>query len=286
MSVKFGCCLMLGSFVPQSAGSSTPGAADQVRAGLSALSRAGYDFAEMTVQSLTRLSEEQFAEVRQAIGESALRVPAFNSFIPGSLKLTGPDASESEQDEYLDLALQRVKAVGGELIVFGSGAARSVPAGFPVERGLEQIRRFLERCGQYAAKYGVTIVIEPLNGKESNVINTVREAMALAEELGHPQIKVLADSYHMDLEKEPFAVVEEAASKGLLSHVHISGRDRRFPGTADEREEIDFAQLFRALQRSGYSGGISAECKSEHYEEDSAKSIAYVRAKWRDAAGR
>jgi len=123
MSVKFGCCLMLGSFVPQSAGSSTPGAADQVRAGLSALSRAGYDFAEMTVQSLTRLSEEQFAEVRRAIGESALRVPAFNSFIPGSLKLTGPDASESEQDEYLDLALQRVKAVGGELIVFGSGAA-------------------------------------------------------------------------------------------------------------------------------------------------------------------
>lgn len=285
MNHKFGCCLAVGSFVPQANHGEAPpsGIPQQIRDGLSALERSGYDFAELTVRSLTSLTEEEFAETRRLIRQSAVQVPVCNSFIPPELKLTGPGASDRDLEAYLDLAMKRVKDIGGEQIVFGSGAARNVPDGFPVERGMEQLKHFLRRCEEYAAAYGITVAIEPLNRGESNVINTVREAMSLAMELDLPHIKVLADCYHMDLEDESFAVLEEAVSGKLLSHVHISGRNRRFPGAAEGQEEIDFAHLFRILQTAGYTGGVSAECGSQRFSEESAKSLRYVRAVWAQA---
>ncbi len=143
MQNKFGCCLAIGSFVPEGEGKhKNESVVDQLSNGLAMLKTSNYDFAELTVQSLTQLVEKEFEQVVQLIKQSPIKVPVFNSFIPPQLKITGEAVFEDELTSYLELAMSRVKAVGGEQIIFGSGTARTIPKGFSSERGQKQIRRF------------------------------------------------------------------------------------------------------------------------------------------------
>lgn len=286
MKTKFGCCLILGSFVPQSSGESVEmEKVEQLRDGLQLLKENGYDFAELTVQFLTQLSEEEFHEAKQVIQQTSLNIPVCNSFIPPQLKIVGPNVSITDLDDYLDLAMRRVHEIGGEQIIFGSGGARTIPDGFSQTQAYEQIKQFLCRCETYSAKYGITVAIEPLNKTESNIINTVKEAMSLAEEVNLPHIKVLADSYHMDLEKESFTILKQAIKDEWLAHVHISDRDRRFPGEINGEEAMDFSKLFRVLQEAKYKGLISAECNAASLVDVSALSLQFVKNTWSSVEG-
>jgi D-psicose/D-tagatose/L-ribulose 3-epimerase len=279
--VKFGCCLPGASFVPQAGDDNRTAAAplQRLKENLALLSAHGYDFAEMTVGTLVGPSDEDFNPWVQAIQQSGIGVPVVNSFIPKSIRLTGPDVRREAIEDYLKLAFPRVKAVGGEIIIFGSGGARNVPEDFDRADAYMQITDFLQLCNEYGSKYDITVAIEPLNRKESNVINTVGEALQLGKELNLPRVQVLADSYHMLEEKEGISVLSEAVASGLLAHVHIADRDRVFPGLPAD-QGMDFSRFFQQLHDSGYEGRISAECRFDDFSVNSKRSLDYVRGLW------
>jgi D-psicose/D-tagatose/L-ribulose 3-epimerase len=279
--VQFGCCLPGASFVPQ-AGDTPRSSDDPVAAvvqGIDMLAGHGYDFAELTVGTLTGLSEDDFARMKAAMLQAKLAVPVLNSFIPPHLKLTGPDVDGEAIDAYLRLAFSRVKEIGAGAIIFGSGGARSYPDGFSRDEALEQIGQFLQLCSRYAVEHGIVVAIEPLNRKESNVIHTVQEALELAQRLNLPHIQVLADSYHMLEEREPLAILQEAVRSGLLAHVHIADRNRQFPGLPVE-DGMDFGAFFHELYEAGYAGRVSAECSFADFAVNSGKSLDFVKALW------
>lgn len=281
--LPLGCCLTAGTFMPQggtaAAAVSESDPAARLAAEVEAIWREGYDFAELTVGSLTALSEEAFARWCAWLRETGRSIPVFNSFIPPAVRLTGPDADPAAIRSYVELAMSRVAASGGEVIVFGSGAARTVPDGYPLEQAMEQIRQFLRLCNELAEGHNLQIAIEPLNRGESNIINTVAEALELADAVNLPRIQVLADAYHMTLEREPFGVILRAAASGRLIHVHYAERDRGFPnGSASE--PVDLESLLRALEESGYRGRVSAECMSAAGPNSRKESLAYVRSIW------
>jgi sugar phosphate isomerase/epimerase len=280
-SMKFGCCVSSGSFMPQEKQANlTANPVEQLLNALDGVYESGYDFAEWTVGAVMKLTAEEFEALAGKVRESGRTVPYFNSFIPPSLKLTGPGVRREEIESYVDEAMRRVRALGGTLIVFGSGGARTVPEGFSMERAGEQIRDFLQLCDRLAGKHGLVVVIEPLNRKESNILNTVKEGLDLAIGLGLPHIKVLADAYHMYLEKESYGIIASAVESGMLAHVHIAEGDRSFPLPERHGSGVDFAAFFAALYEAGYQGAISAECQSARFAEDSAKSQDYVRSVW------
>jgi D-psicose/D-tagatose/L-ribulose 3-epimerase len=279
--VKFGCCLPGASFVPQ-VGDDNAIKTDpynQLKNNLALLSKHEYDFAELTVGTLASAKEDDFQNWVQMIKASDIDVPVLNSFIPPAIKLTGPNVNKDAIEDYLKLAFIRVKAIGGETIIFGSGGARSFPEGFAKSESMKQLSGFLRICSNYASKYGIKVAIEPLNRKESNVINTVGEALELAKELKLPYITVLADSYHMLEEQESLTVLSDAVASGLLAHVHIADRERVFPGLPAVNG-MDFRAFFQALHKSGYDGRISAECRFDDFSVNSKRSLDYVRALW------
>ena len=101
-------------------------------------------------------------------------------------------------------ATERATELDGEIIVFGSGGARHVPEGFSRKRAHDQILEFLEAAANYARRHGLVIAIEPLNRSETNMINSIAEAVQFADELMQPEIQVLVDFYHQMLEAEAF----------------------------------------------------------------------------------
>ena len=234
---------------------------------------AGFDFVEPTVRSLSPLAPD-FAAIRAPFDGAPLPTPVFNVFVPSEIRLTGPEVEWARVESYLEAAVGRVAALGGEAIVFGSGGARNVPDGFAKEEACTQLARFLRLAGGVAARNDLTIVIEPLNSRDSNIITSVVEGMQLAQETDHPRVRLLADLYHMMEDGEPLENITTCA--GWLEHVHVADSGRGAPGEGD----YPYAEFFRRLREGGYGGRISIECRWDDLGAQAAPALAFLRRMW------
>lgn len=170
----------------------------------------------------------------------------------------------------MEKALYRLKEVGADTVVFGSGAARSIPVEFPREKAERQIVDFLNIVADFAENLGITIVIEPLNKKESNIINSIPEAVEFAEKVNRKSIQVLADFYHMDEENETLSNI--VAYKDYLQHIHLADTDRLAPGTGN----YPYQKFTQCLKRATYNGNVSIECNWNDFEKEIFKAKEYL----------
>ncbi len=242
---------------------------------MEAAARAGFDYVEPPVREIAPAVGEGDMEalVRRA-ADSPIKPEAFNCFIPGDLKVTGPDASIDALREYVESVLPRAAALGAEVIVFGSGGARGVPEGFPEEAAWRQIEAFLHAINPAAASSGIEIAVEPLRAGECNIINRVSEAHALAARLELSHVKALADLYHMGQESEPLDSI--AAAGDCLRHVHIAHPVTRQCPLPDDG--YDYAPFFRELAGAGYDARVSFECGWDNFDEQAPRSLEYIRS--------
>ncbi len=238
---------------------------------------AGFSFIEPTVRSLH--GGNDFPVIQAAHAAAGLPTPTFNVFVPGDLKITGPTVDLAKLQVYVAESLGRVKAVGGELVVFGSGGARNIPDGFSRDAAWQQLIDFLQMVADECGKTGVSIAIEPLNRKESNVLNSVAEGVKLAQAVDRAPIRVLTDLYHMQEDAEPTDTVVENAA--WLTHVHVADSGRLAPGTGS----YPYAEFFGYLKRTGYNGRIAVECRWQDFEEEAGAAVAYLHKMWDAAVG-
>ena len=195
-----------------------------------------------------------FRSALRALQNTDLPFVALNCFLPGNIKVTGPDADMRILENYATTVLQRAEEAGIQTIVFGSGGARAVPDGFDHTTARRQILDFCGMLGPLAARHGVTIVIEPLRKKETNTLNTVSESAALVRELDHPNIRLLVDSFHILWDGDCLDHI--VANGDLIRHVHVATVPERLP---PGMEECDLRPFFQALIRAGYNWRISIE---------------------------
>lgn len=246
--------------------SSPPQAAD--------LPAQAYDYLEAHVQNdLVPEKDQASFQAARAASRPARPILAANCFLPASLKCVGPDVDESRLQRYAKSAFARAQSIGIQHIVFGSGGARSIPEGFARSRAEEQMKALLCEIGPLADAHQVTLVIEPLNRKECNFVNSLAEGAELVDACGHPQIRLLADYYHMLMEEEP---VSEVSRHGhLIHHTHVAElQGRSFPGKFGE----DFRPFFEALRKVEYPGNVSLECAWGDRQAELASATAYLRS--------
>lgn len=221
-----------------------------------AAARAGYDYYEMTVGSLLKPLEDEaaFELALKEAKKAGIPCEALNVFVPGQLKITGPQVDRQALRQYAATALRRAEVAGVKSIVFGSGAARRIPEGFARAAAWEQLVDFCKMLGPLAQEHGVTIAIEPLNQAECNVLTSVGEGAELARQVDHPAIRLLVDCFHWAKDGDSFEDLVQAGP--LLAHAHIATLpNRRTPGA----EDYDFGRFFEALRLGGYDGRISIE---------------------------
>src|ERR1700722_8554541 len=96
-----------------------------------AVQTAGWDYVEENVQNVLQGTVEDASWTEGAkMAAAPLPIPAANSLVPASLKITGPSADLSALQKYMTRVLSRAGSVGIKTLVFGSGGARNVPEGF------------------------------------------------------------------------------------------------------------------------------------------------------------
>jgi D-psicose/D-tagatose/L-ribulose 3-epimerase len=111
-----------------------------------------------------------------------------------------------------------------------------------------------QSLGDTLAAHKVTFAIEPLNRFETYFLNTATDAASLAQEIGHPNIGILFDTFHANIEEK--SIAEGYRTVGPhLKHVHTCENDRGIPGSG----HVEWKEVFQALRELKYDGWLTIE---------------------------
>ena len=101
---------------------------------------------------------------------------------------------------------------------------------------------------------GVTFSVEVVNRFEQFLLNTAREAIDYVRRVGSPTLKILLDTFHMNIEEDdPAAAIRETGT--LIGHVHLGEDNRRPPGSG----RLPWQEIFDALRAMDYEGRLVME---------------------------
>ena len=240
----------------------------------SLLYSAGYRFLEESIGrsfSPLTLDWNVFQQRLVRLNGTRCKVYACNLFVPGKLKLVGPEHDQQAVLNYVDTVMRRCKLAGVKVVVLGSGEARRVPPGFDSAAARRQFIEVAGKMAVLAEKQGIVIAMENLNRAETNFGNSLLDILAMAKEINRPGFKVTADIYHMLREDESPASIREAGS--WLVHCHIAEeKNRAFPGKFGE----DFKPYFKALKDIGFTGKIMMECGWKDLQHEAPVALQYL----------
>jgi D-psicose/D-tagatose/L-ribulose 3-epimerase len=100
----------------------------------------------------------------------------------------------------------------------------------------------------------MTLGLEVCNRYETNVVNTARQALTLADDIGEDNVFLHLDTYHMNIEEDDLVrPVHEVGDR--LGYVHIGENHRGYLGSG----HLDFTGFFHALTDIHYTGPITFE---------------------------
>ena len=223
------------------------------------LKNAGFDYLELPAISLSELKREQLEQIKFQSNALNIPVEVANCAYLGSTKLTGDDVNFEEINEYLEKMFKHIAFLGVKVLVFGSGGSRRIPEGFDVHKAELQIAQTLTMMGDIAKIHNINVVIEPLNKKETNVINDLTKGCDMVKLVNHSNVHLLCDYYHMAVEKEPISNITDTKNSNIsLKHIHIANPiGRVFP-----TEQEDYMDFFKALKEINYNDRISVEGKA------------------------
>lgn len=243
---------------------------------LIAAKEAGVDYYELGFGDLANGTDDEvksFIDFNKTYG---LPCPTANCMFPGDLKLVGPDVDYVKIDEFLDFASERFSSVGGETVVFGSGAARRCPDGWDYDKATEQLVKVCaDHIAPYMRKYSLTCAIEPLRSVECNVIPTAKRGFEICKLANVPEVKLLIDLFHFDTEKEDRESIFDY--KDCLHHIHIASatNNRKYPKPDDG---TDYQSFFDILRKAEYkTGRISLEGSYDDFSVDLKTALDLLR---------
>lgn len=112
----------------------------------------------------------------------------------------------------------------------------------------------LAELAPVAQAAGVRIAIEPLSRFHTSFLNTAADGRRLVDEVGHPAIGLLLDTFQMNIEEKSLAAAVRTAGDRLF-HLHAAESDRGTPGTG----QVHWTELRDGLREVGYSGRMIIE---------------------------
>lgn len=105
-----------------------------------------------------------------------------------------------------------------------------------------------------AKSHNIVIGAEILNRFENHILNTAQEGVEYVKAVGEDNVKVMLDTFHMNIEEDSFtdAIL---ATGDYLGHFHVGECNRKVPG----KGRIPWDEVGKALKAINYSGRVVFE---------------------------
>ena len=148
-----------------------------------------------------------------------------------------------------------VAAAGYTNLICFSGSKR----GMDDETGLNNCVTGLKKIMSHAEKKGVMIQMELLNSRVDHkdyMCDRSAWGVELCKRLGSPNFKLLFDIYHMQID-EGDIIHSIRTNHQYYGHYHTGGVPGR--NEIDERQELYYPAIMRAILKTGYKGYVAQE---------------------------
>lgn len=215
-------------------------------------------YAEIPARELYAMDKERFDALQTEAQERGIEIYGANCLTPMDMRLTGDEVDMQAIRNFSIVVFDKLAQLHVPMVVFGSGKSKSVPEGFSREKAWDQLFEIGALFADLAKQYGQTVVVEPLSYNETNIVNTIEDAVFYTNTVNRDNFKYMVDFYHFDNNgQEDASLLNNSAG---LVHAHIaSPKLRAVPET--EEEWAFTCHCLDLLQAIGYKGGLSFEGK-------------------------
>jgi D-psicose/D-tagatose/L-ribulose 3-epimerase len=219
---------------------------------LRALKKEGYDSVEIPIFEGT---SDHYARLGELLDKIGLERTVVSVIGAGKNPLSPDKAQQKAGAEYAKWVIDCTSALGAKIL----GGPMHSELGYFTGVGATSAERkrgisFHRRAGDYAAKKNVRFALEALNRFECYFINTMQQLADYLDEVHHPAIKGMYDTFHANIEeKDPIAAIRTI--KRHMIHVHISENDRGTPG----KGHVPWAETYKALRATKYDDHLTIE---------------------------
>lgn len=217
----------------------------------------GFDILEFQAQPLLEMTDEKIRSLRALADEVGIEL-TYSLGLDPAYDVSSLDESVRKGGvTYLQNIIKKMKIGGGTLLSGVSYAGWGTPGVVMddkrpyLERSVKSMREIIKT----AEECGVTYCVEAVNRFETCIINTAEEAVNYIEMIDSPNIGVLLDTYHMNIEENNIGDAIRYVGKDRLKSFHTGENNRTAPG----RGHINWDEIFGALSDIGYEGRIISE---------------------------
>ena len=216
----------------------------------------GYDILEIGAGPLVDYTEEEITALRNCAKENNIELTAgYGPLYIHNIGTTDLAAREEALKWYTRLfqVMEKldIHQLGGGLYSYWPlDYSKGVDKEVDWKASIEGTRLL----GEIAAKYDINLYLEVLNRFENHILNTTEEGIAFVKEVNLPNVKLLLDTFHMNIEEVSIGGAIRAAGK-YLGQMHTGECNRMVPGQG----RMPWKEIGEALRDIGFDGAVVQE---------------------------
>lgn len=213
------------------------------------VAKLGFDILEINASPLSEYSDKQINELEQRAKDNNIILTAgYGPIAEHNIGI------ESKRNKILDwykkvfsnMQKLNIRIIGGAIYSYWP-----VDYSKPINKK-EDWKKAVEGTivlASLASEYNINICCEVLNRFENYLLNTSNEAVSFVKEVNLSNVKVMLDTFHMNIEEESFSKAIKKAGK-YLGHFHLGEANRRLPGEG----RMPWNEILDALISINYDG--------------------------------
>ena len=169
--------------------------------------------------------------------------------------LASSDKKIREQTiEYLFRCIDYAQSMGAKLVIIVPAAVSKLTPSLSKKEDWKNSVKAVQEVAKYAEKKDILLAIEPINRYETYLVNSIQDALYYAREVNSSHVKIMADTFHMNIEERDIPEAIRIAGNNLIN-VHIADSNRCSVG----RGHINFKALIKALKGINYQYALTLE---------------------------
>jgi D-psicose/D-tagatose/L-ribulose 3-epimerase len=216
----------------------------------------GFDNLEVTPPAyMVELNKAKMKDLRKQAQDLGMDLTFCIGF-PKSKDMSSPDAKiRREGIEWSKKMIEAVHFMGGKVlsgILYSSWPYLYDHMITPADkqeawkRGVQSVKEVVK----VAQDNDILYAVEMVNRFEQFIVNSVDEGIQFAHDVDSPNVKLLLDVFHANIEEDNIAdSIRKAGS--LLAHMHLSENNRKLPGTGNHIPWKEVAQATKDIDFKG-----------------------------------
>lgn len=215
----------------------------------------GFDILELSAGDLLKMSDNDLTELRAIARDRGIEItsnigPAKQYDVGAADKETRERGIKFLSDIMRQMDKLDSRAIVGVMYTYWPCEFIDLDKDAIWARSVESVKRL----GKVAGELGIDYCLEVVNRFETNILNTAEEGVRYVKDVDMPAVKLLLDTFHMNIEEDNIPDAIRTAGK-YLGHLHVGEGNRKLPGTG----HLPWNEIGKALRDIDYKAGVVME---------------------------